>query len=60
MLPINKEEKDAILKRFKGAGITRTMVNDSKRHHYYVVEDKKILQFLSNYRKRNLIESHGV
>ena len=58
MITINKAEKEAVAERFPGVHIVRTMVKDSKRHHYYCVEDRKVLQFLNKFRKKNVIEVH--
>lgn len=58
MIAINKAEKEAVVSRFPDAHIVRTMVNDSRRHRYYCVEDRKILQFLNRFRKKNVIEVH--
>ena len=58
MIAINKTEKEAIAARYPDAHIVRTMIGDSRRHHYYCVEDKKILQFLNRFRKKNVIEVH--
>ena len=58
MIAINKAEKEAVVARFSDAHIVRTMVNDSRRHHYYCVEDRKILQFLKKFRNQNVVEVH--
>ena len=38
MVKITKSEKEEILKKYPGMTFTRTMIKDSKRHHYYMVE----------------------
>lgn len=38
MVKITKSEKEEILKKYPGMSFTRTMIKDSKRHHYYMVE----------------------
>jgi hypothetical protein len=39
MIAITLSEKNAIHKRFPDVHIVRTMKQDSKRHHYYMVEE---------------------
>ncbi len=58
MIEINKAEKEAIVARYPDVHIVRTMVNDSRRHHYFCVEDRKILQFLNRFRNRNVVETY--
>lgn len=50
MILINKAEKEEIHKRFPHVYITRTMKHDSKRHHYYCEEDRRVLRFLNERR----------
>lgn len=38
MVKITKSEKQEILKRYPDMTFVRTMIADSKRHHYYMVE----------------------
>ena len=38
MVKITKSEKEEILKKYPDMSFTRTMIKDSKRHHYYMVE----------------------
>lgn len=38
MVKITKSEKEEILKKYPSMTFTRTMIKDSKRHHYYMVE----------------------
>lgn len=38
MVKISKAEKDAVVKIYPDVQFTRTMRQDSKRHHYYMVE----------------------
>ena len=40
MIQISKDEKEAILKKFPGVGIVRTVKQKSKRHRYYMEERK--------------------
>lgn len=50
MIAINKYEKEAILEKFPDAQIVRTMKHDSKRHHYYAVEDRRIVRLVNEMR----------
>ena len=52
MVAINKAEKEAIIERFPNAHIVRTMKQRSKRHRYYVEENKYVMRFL--YKMRGL------
>ena len=38
MIAISLHEKEEILKQYPNVYITRTMKQDSKRHHYYMEE----------------------
>lgn len=38
MVKITKSEKEEIMRRYPDMKFVRTMVADSKRHHYYMVE----------------------
>ena len=58
MIAINKAEKDAIVERFPNVHIVRTMKQDSRRHHYFCTEDKKVMQYLR--RLRNPVKSNTV
>lgn len=59
---ISKEEKQALVKEYprvedpKNKSVHRTMVQDSKRGHFYVDEHKWILDFLEKYWKSRTIE----
>lgn len=50
MVAINKAEKEAVIERFPNAHIIRTMKHRSKRHHYYVEENRSIIRFLNQLR----------
>lgn len=39
MIAITLSEKEAIREKFPRVHIVRTMKSDSKRHHYYMVEE---------------------
>lgn len=58
MILVDKREKDAILKRFPDAKITRTVRQKSKRHRYYCEETRHIINFLSKYRKERCSEMY--
>lgn len=51
MIAISKAEKEAIVAQYPDVHIVRTMVNDSRRHHYYMTEDKKPLKLLRRLRE---------
>ena len=53
MVAINAAEKQAISMRFPDVGIVRTMKQDSKRHHYYMVEDRAAMAVLRRLRGQN-------
>lgn len=59
MIPVTKTEKFAILKKFPNAQFTRTMKQDSKRGHYYCVEQKDIMKYLKEIRRANVVEFHA-
>lgn len=52
MISINKQEKEAIKKRFPDAHVVRTMKQKSKRHHYYCEETRTVINFLSALRNQ--------
>lgn len=54
MILINKAEKDAIHERFPNVFIIRTMKHDSKRHHYYCEEDRRVIRYLNE--RRGLVD----
>lgn len=47
---INASEKQAISKRFPYVRIVRTMKSDSKRHHYYMEENREAVRFIKELR----------
>lgn len=59
MVMITKDEKENILKAFPKLHITRTMKQDSKRHHYYCEEQPRAMRWLEDYRKRSVVENHA-
>lgn len=50
MVAINASEKEAITAKFPNIGIVRTMKQDSKRHHYYMEEDRGAMEMLRRLR----------
>lgn len=46
MIPITAFEKAIIIEKFKNAHIVRTMKHDSKRHHYYMAEERAPMNLL--------------
>lgn len=56
IVPITKEEKKELSERFPKASFVRTMKQDSKRGHYYCVEEKNIMRCLNEIRRKNLVE----
>lgn len=51
MVPITKEEKEVLLKRYPNLSIARTMQTDSKRHHYYCEERPGAMAYLARIRE---------
>lgn len=51
MIAITAEEKKIIREQFPDVHIVRTMKQDSKRHHYYMTEDKKPMKLLNKLRE---------
>ena len=54
IIRINKDEKERLLKMYPEMHNVRTMKQDSKRHHYFMVEEPKYvaaLKKIRNYRK---------
>lgn len=50
MIAITASEKEAIREKFPRVHIVRTMKPDSKRHHYYMVEDGAPMKLLRSLR----------
>ena len=59
MITISKEEAKMVREKFPNVHIMRTMKQNSKRGHYYCEESRKIMNFISNLRKKNVVESYG-
>lgn len=64
MIPINKKEKDQLVKAFPPYKYPhyycypRTMRNDSKREHYFCVESPELMKMLRKIRHQNIVEEH--
>lgn len=50
LIAITASEKDEIRKSFPSVHIVRTMKQDSKRHHYYMVEESGPMRLLRKLR----------
>ncbi len=50
MIAINLREKEAICKKYPNTQFVRTMKQDSKRHHYFMVEAGAPLRYLNTLR----------
>jgi len=48
MIEITKEEKDKIKKQYPQVFVSRTMKQDSKRHHYRIEESDKYLELIAD------------
>lgn len=46
MIAITLAEKNAICKKYPNVHIVRTMKQDTKRHHYYMVEGGSQMHYL--------------
>lgn len=51
MIAITADEKKIIHEQYPDVHIVRTMRQDSKRHHYYMTEDKKPMKLLKKLRE---------
>ena len=50
MIAITLSEKESIREKFPRVHIVRTMKSDSKRHHYYMVEEGAPMRLLRGLR----------
>ena len=48
MIRVTKQEASLLRTLFPEFKVARTMVHDSKRHHYYAVEDAELMRAISN------------
>lgn len=51
LIAINEREKKAIAERLPGVHIRRTVKRKSKRHQYYMEEDREAMRILRSLRK---------
>lgn len=56
MISITAEEKKIIREQFPDVHIARTMKQDSRRHHYYMTEDRGPMRLLRKIRERGQVE----
>lgn len=47
MIRVTKDEAHLLRKLFPAYKVTRTMVQDSKRHHYYATEHEELMRAIS-------------
>lgn len=55
MVPITKEEKEMLLKKYPDLCIARTMKQDSKRKHYFCEERPGAMAYLDRVRQRGVV-----
>lgn len=53
MIAITLSEKNAICEKYPNVHIVRTMKQDSKRHHYYMVESAAPMRMLNTLRGKS-------
>lgn len=58
IVPINKEEKALLSKKFPKMTFVRTMKQDSKRGHYYCTEERNVMRYLNEIRRQSIVEEH--
>lgn len=47
MIPVTKEEARLLRELFPDYKVTRTMRQDSKRHHYYATESEEMMRVIA-------------
>lgn len=55
MVPVTKEEKEQLLKKYPDLSIARTMRQDSKRKHYFCEERPGAMAYLRKLRQQGVI-----
>ena len=55
MIPVTKEEKEQLLKKYPDLSIARTMRQDSKRKHYFCEERAGAMAYLAKLRQMHVI-----
>lgn len=59
LICVSKEEKNFLYERLGNVlECTRTMVNDSKRHHYWVAETRIVMSLLRDYWDEKISEHY--
>lgn len=48
MIPVTKEEARLLRELYPEYKVTRTMVQDSKRHHYYATEEEGMMRAIAD------------
>lgn len=48
MIKVTKQEATLLRNLFPEFKVARTMIHDSKRHHYYAVEDEDVMRAISD------------
>lgn len=48
MIPVTKDEARILRELYPEYKITRTMVQDSKRHHYYATEKEELMRAIAS------------
>ena len=60
MIEINKEEAKYLREHGVKEGLTRTVKQNSKIKHYYLCEDKYLVELLNNYRNSlSIVMTYG-
>lgn len=55
MVPITREEKELLKKKYPDLCVARTMKQDSKRKHYYCEERAGAMAYLEKIRQRGVV-----
>ena len=55
MVPITREEKELLKKKYPDLCVARTMKQDSKRKHYYCEERAGAMAYLERIRQRGVV-----
>ena len=55
MVPITREEKELLKKKYPDLCVARTMKQDSKRKHYYCEERAGAMAYLEKLRQRGVV-----
>lgn len=55
VVPVTKEEKEQLLKKYPDLSVARTMRQDSKRKHYFCEERPGAMAYLQKLRQQGVI-----